>query len=76
MVLVAGGEDVEDVKKDNEKDGLGRSGCHFFCLVPFRNKLVCDFVWGSLFIVQSLYHPLQRTVFIKKKYFKLRFDLN
>lgn len=63
MVLVAGGEDVEDVKKDNEKDGLGRSGCHFFVLFRSETNL---FVWGSLFIVHCLYHPLQRTVFIKK----------
>lgn len=64
MVLVAGGEDVEDVKKDNEKDGLGWSGCHFF-FVLFRSEKNL-FVWGSLSIVHSLYHPLQRTVFIQK----------
>lgn len=72
MVLVAGGEDVEDVKKDNEKDGLGRSGCHFFVLFRSETNL---FVWGSLFIVIA-YITHSNAKFSLKKYFKLRFDLN
>lgn len=59
MVLVAGDEDVEDVKKDNEKDGLGRSGSHFFVLFHSEANF---FVWFVVHLrrVHNLNHPLRK----------------